>query len=108
MEEGKRKRDNWVRFQGMLVKNPRIFRSYDGTKNPVVSLFLKGETRTGKVFIPVKVTGAAASFLVEKIDQWKVGDEILVEGELDWDGYEKDGKKQYATKINAFEVWRME
>jgi len=25
MEEGKKKRENRVRFQGMLVKNPRIF-----------------------------------------------------------------------------------
>ena len=92
----------------MLVKNPRIFRSIDDTKVPFISLFLKGETRTGNVFIPVKVTGNTASLLVEKVDQWKVGDEILVEGELDWDGFEKDGRKQYATKINAFEAWRME
>jgi len=81
-----------------------IFRSNDDTKVPFISLFLKGETRTGNVFIPVKITGNTASVLVEKIDQWKVGDEILVEGELDWDGFEKKEKKQYATKINAFEV----
>ena len=108
MEEGRKKRDNFVRFQGMLAKNPRIFRNIDDTKIPIISLFLKGETRIGNVFIPVKITGTTASLLVEKVDQWKVGDEILVEGELDWDGFEKDGRKQYATKINAFEAWRME
>ncbi len=108
MEEGKKKRENQVRFQGMLVKNPRIFRSFDETKSPTINLFLKGETRTGTVFIPVKVNGSTANLLVEKVDRWQVGDEILVEGELDWDGFEKDGKKQYATKINAFQVWKME
>ncbi|MCX6090206.1 MAG: single-stranded DNA-binding protein [Candidatus Atribacteria bacterium] len=108
MEESKKKRENQVRFQGELVKNPRVFRMFDDTKSPVVNLFLKGDTKNGTVFIPVRVGGAIAEKLAEKVENWKIGEDILIEGEIDWDGFEKDGKKQYTTKINAFQIWRIE
>jgi len=108
MEEGRKKRENQVRFQGELIKNPRVFRGFDDTKGPIVNLFLKGDTKNGTVFIPVKVTGTTAERLAEKVENWRIGDDILVEGEIDWDVFEKDGKKQYTTKINAFQIWRIE
>ena len=102
------KRENSVRFQGELAKEPRVMRSFDDTKGPVINLFLKGDTKKGSVFVPVRVAGRPAELLAEKAFYWKVGDEVLVEGELDWESYEKDGKKNYSTRINAFSVYRLE
>jgi len=102
------KRENRVRFQGEIAKEPKVFRSFDETKSPVVNLFLKGDTRTGNVFLPVNVAGLAAEKLAEKVENWRVGDEVLIEGEIEREGYEKDGKKRYTTKINAYQVWRVE
>ena len=102
------KRDNRVRFQGEIHKEPRVGRSFGEIKGPVVNLFLKGDTKNGHVFIPVRVAGKPAELLVEQVYDWKVGDEVMVEGEIDWESYQKDGKKNYITRINAFSVYRME
>jgi hypothetical protein len=107
MNESK-KRENRVHFQGEFSKPPKVFQGQDEKRGPMIKLFLKGDTREGSVFMPVRITGDIAEKLVDKVDHWQIGDEIVVDGELDWESFEKDGKKQYSTRINAFQIRRIE
>ncbi|MCX6090646.1 MAG: single-stranded DNA-binding protein [Atribacterota bacterium] len=107
MTEGQ-KRENKVRFQGEISKEPRVFKGTEEPKNSIIKLFLKGDTKAGNVYMTVKIAGTLAEKLLDKVPTWKVGEEIIVEGELDWESFEKDGKKQYSTRINAFQVYRVD
>lgn len=95
---------NQVIFVGTVERQPRVF---SGEK-PLVSLFLKGETERGSVFMPVTVRGELAQKLIPRADSWAVGDEVYIEGELDWESYEKNGEKRYQTVISAKNVYKIE
>lgn len=86
---------NQVIFVGTIEREPRVF---SGDK-PLVSLFLKGDTERGNIFMPVTVRGELAQKLSPKVGNWAVGDEVYVKGESDWDGYKKtvrrDTSKQF-------------
>lgn len=95
---------NQVIFIGTVERQPRVF---SGEK-PLVSLFLKGETERGSVFMPVTVRGELAQKLASKAGAWQVGDEIYVEGELDWESFGKKEEKKYQTVISAKNIYRIE
>jgi len=96
---------NQVIFVGTMEREPRVFSG----ENPLVSLFLKGETERGSIFIPVKVKGELAQKLSSKVATWAIGDEVYVEGELDWESYKTDSEeKKYQTVISAKNIYRIE
>ncbi len=96
---------NQVIFVGTVERQPRVF---SGEK-PLVSLFLKGETERGSIFIPVTVRGELAQKLASKASTWQVGDEVYVEGELDWESYKTNSEeKKYQTVISAKNIYRIE
>ena len=95
---------NQVIFVGTMERAPRVFTG----ENPLVSLFLKGATERGSVFMPVTVRGELAQKLISKVGNWQVGDEVYVEGELDRESYEKNGEKKYETVISAKNIYRIE
>jgi len=96
--------NNQVIFLGNVK---REIREFTGEK-PLVSLFLKGATERGSVFMPVTVRGELAQKLISKVDNWQVGDEVYIEGELDWESYEKNGEKKYQTVILAKNIYKIE
>jgi len=95
---------NQVIFVGTVE---REIKAFTGEK-PLVSLFLKGDTERGSVFVPVTVRGELAQKLISKVDNWQVGDEVYIEGELDWESYEKNGEKKYQTVILAKTIYKIE
>lgn len=99
-----KKARNYVSFIGTIEREPRVFSG----ENPLVSLFLKGETERGSIFIPVTVKGELAQKLSSKVATWTIGDEVYVEGELDWESYGKNGDKKYQTVISAKNIYRIE
>jgi len=58
--------------------------------------------------MPVTVRGELAQKLISKVDNWQVGDEVYIEGELDWESYEKNGEKKYQTVILAKNIYKIE
>ena len=99
-----KRRENFVQFRGILEREPRVFQK----EEVQVHLFLKGNTERGTLYMPVKVKGEVAERLSQKGETWKTGDEIYVEGELDWDSYEKNGEKRYQTIIVAQKIQKIE
>jgi len=95
---------NQVIFVGNVEREIRVFTG----EKPLVSLFLKGDTERGSVFMPVTVRGELAQKLIPKVDNWQVGDEVYIEGELDWESYEKNGEKKYQTVILAKNIYKIE
>ena len=99
-----KKARNYVSFIGTIEREPKVF---SGEK-PLVSLFLKGDTSRGSIHIPAMARGELAERLLQKAGTWVVGDEVYIEGELDWDGYEKNGEKRYQTVISAKNIYKIE
>jgi len=95
---------NQVIFVGTVEREIKAFTE----EKPLVSLFLKGATERGSVFMPVTVRGELAQKLISKVDNWQVGDEVYIEGELDWESYEKNGEKKYQTVILAKNIYKIE
>jgi len=95
---------NQVIFVGTVERQPKVFTG----ENPLVSLFLKGATERGSVFIPVTVRGELAQKLTPKVATWIIGDEVYVEGELDWESFGKKEEKKYQTVISAKNIYRIE
>ena len=79
---------NQVIFVGTVE---REIKAFTGEK-PLVSLFLKGATERGSVFMPVTVRGELAQKLISKVDNLQVGDEVYIEGEST-ESYEKNGRR---------------
>ena len=100
--ENNGKRANQVQFVGELAREPRVFKTEKGYQ--VVSLFLKGDTQRGNVYLPVRVAGDLAEKNIETLVLLDPGDEIAVLGELDWEKWEKAGETKYSTRINAMKV----
>ncbi len=98
------KAENKVSFVGALKKPARIF-EYGGT---TVKLFLQGDTQRGSVYVPVSIHGELAEKVKERASAWQEGDEFFVEGELDWESYERGGEKKYQLIINAFRIQKIE
>lgn len=100
-----KKARNYVSFIGTIEREPRVF---SGDK-PLVSLFLKGDTERGNIFMPVTVRGELAQKLTPKVATWIIGDEVYVEGELDWESYKTNSEeKKYQTVISAKNIYRIE
>ena len=65
---------NQVIFVGTVE---REIKAFTGEK-PLVSLFLKGATERGSVFMPVTVRGELAQKLISKVDNWQVGTRFIL------------------------------
>jgi len=90
---------------GNLGRDPEIKNWDDGTKTVTASLATsrKWKTRTGEpkeqtAWYLVQFSGA----LAEIADKLKKGSKIYVEGEIQYQEWEKDGEKRYSTSIRAF------
>ena len=100
-----KKARNYVSFIGTIEREPKVF---SGEK-PLVSLFLKGDTERGNIHISAVARGELAQKLLLKAGSWGVGDEIYVEGELDWESYKTNSdEKKYQTVISAKNIYRIE
>ena len=99
-----KKARNYVSFIGTIEREPRVF---SGDK-PLVSLFLKGDTERGNIHISAVARGELAQKLTPKVATWIIGDEVYVEGELDWESFGKKEEKKYQTVISAKNIYRIE
>ena len=52
--------------------------------------------------------GELAQKLTPKVATWIIGDEVYVEGELDWESFGKKDEKKYQTVISAKNIYRIE
>ncbi len=96
---------NKVILVGNLGRDPDIKYFEDGTKIVTASLATSrkwksqaGEQKEQTAWHRVQFFGA----LAEIADNLKKGSKIYVEGEIQYQEWEKDGEKRYSTSIRAF------
>jgi len=76
-------------------------------QNPEIRLFLEGKTSRGTVFVPAIIRGELAEQMKEEIVFWREGDQVFLEGELDWEGRREGNRMRYLLLVNVLRIQRV-
>ncbi|BER91729.1 hypothetical protein [Atrimonas thermophila] len=77
-------------------------------QGPEIRLFLEGKTSRGTVFVPAIIRGELAERMKEEILFWQEGDQVFLEGELDWESRWEGSRARYLLLVNVLRIQKVE